>query len=206
MPHDPKILDHEYDGIQEFDNPTPGWWHFLFFLFLVFGVFYSVVSIAGSPYLPSPETKHKRASIAATLKKFATLGDLEPTADEIAYYAQNDEWMAYASSVFAANCASCHEADGGGKVGPNLTDEFGKNVRTIVDIHTVIANGANAGAMPAWSERFHPNDVILLSSYVASLRGTTPFSGAPAEGEQMEPWPEPAPRPESGDDAAEGGG
>ena len=36
MPHDPKILDHEYDGIQEFDNPTPGWWHFLFFLFLGF--------------------------------------------------------------------------------------------------------------------------------------------------------------------------
>jgi cytochrome c oxidase cbb3-type subunit 3 len=206
MPHDPKVLEHEYDGIQEFDNPTPGWWHFLFYLFLVFGIFYSVLSIAGSPYLKSPQAKLENAKIAATMKKFATMGDLEATPETIASYALSDDWMNYAGSVFAANCASCHEADGGGKVGPNLTDEFGKNVRVIADIHTVIEIGANAGAMPAWGQRFHPNDVILLSSYVASLRGTTPFSAAAAEGEQMEPWPEAEPPVEPDAESAADGG
>ena len=27
-----KILDHSYDGIQEFDNPMPGWWKAIFVL------------------------------------------------------------------------------------------------------------------------------------------------------------------------------
>ena len=206
MPHDPKVLEHEYDGIQEFDNPTPGWWHFLFYFFIVFGVGYGVLAIAGSPFLPSPHKQLSDAKIASTMKKFATLGDLEPTAEEIAFRAQDAEWMAYAGSLFAANCASCHEPDGGGKIGSNLTDEFGKNIRVIEDIYTVIENGANAGAMPAWGQRFHPNDVILLSSYVASLRGTSPFAPLPADGEQMEPWPEVAPPVEAEDDAATEGG
>ena len=206
MPHDPKVLEHEYDGIQEFDNPTPGWWHFLFYFFIVFGLGYMVLAIAGSPFLPSPHKQLANAKIASTLKKFATLGDLEAIPYTFASYAQDEEWMAYAGSLFAANCASCHEADGGGQIGSNLTDEFSKNIRVIEDIHTVIQNGANAGAMPGWGARFHPNDVILLSAYVASLRGTTPFAPMPADGAQMEPWPEAEP-PERTEEAAatEGG-
>lgn len=207
MPHDPKVLEHEYDGIQEFDNPTPGWWHFLFWFFVVFSFFYAILSIAGSPYLPSPQIQHEKAKLAATMKKFETLGDLEPTPVTFASYAQSDEWMDYAASVFAANCVSCHGAEGGGQVGPNLTDEYGKNIKSIGDIYTVIQNGAAAGAMPAWGQRFHPNDVILLTSYVASLRGTSPMIGIAPEGELMEPWPDapPPPEPEAKNEEADGG-
>lgn len=194
MPHDPKVLDHEYDGIQEFDNPTPGWWHFLFYLFIVFSFFYTVLAFAGSPYLKSPEDKHQIEKIAAQKKKFETLPDLQPDAMTIASYSKSDPWMDYAASVFAGNCVLCHGAEGGGAVGPNLTDEFGKSVKTIEDIHMVIQNGAAAGAMPAWGQRLHPKDVILLSSYVAKLRGTSPMVGIAPDGEQMEPWPD-APAP-----------
>ena len=34
------LMDHEYDGIQEFDNPTPGWWYMLFWACVFFSIFY----------------------------------------------------------------------------------------------------------------------------------------------------------------------
>ena len=35
-----KLLDHNYDGIEEFDNPLPQWWVMLFILCTLFGVVY----------------------------------------------------------------------------------------------------------------------------------------------------------------------
>ena len=194
MPHDPQVLDHEYDGIQEFDNPTPGWWHFLFWLFVVFSFFYVMMDFSASPFLPGYKSNYDKAVLAATMKKFETLGDLEPNATTFASFTKSEEWMNYAASTFSSNCASCHGPDGGGVVGPNLTDDYGKNIKTIEDIYTVIDKGAAGGAMPAWGQRFHPNDMVLLTSYVASLRGKSPQMAKAPEGEIMEPWPD-APAP-----------
>ena len=81
--------------------------------------------------------------------------------------------MLYANSVFLTNCQSCHGPDGSGVVGPNLTDDYYKNVKKITDIAEVIKNGAAGGSMPAWKTRLHPNEVILMAAYVAGLRGRT---------------------------------
>jgi len=37
-----ELLDHEYDGIREFDNPCPAWWHLIFIGSIVFSAFYFV--------------------------------------------------------------------------------------------------------------------------------------------------------------------
>lgn len=193
MAHEPKLLEHEYDGIQEFDNPTPGWWHALFFAFVIFGAFYLVVS-TGSPLYDTPKASHEKTKLAWITAKFGEIGELEPDeATLVRYYADPGElyaerWMPYAASLFAANCVSCHGANGEGSVGPNLTDDAYVNVASITDIYDVIQNGANAGAMPAWGTRFHPNEVILLSSYVAGMRGTN-VPGLPADGDVPAPWP-----------------
>ena len=97
--------------------------------------------------------------------------------------------MVYANSVFLTNCQSCHGPDGGGVVGPNLTDDYYKNVKQITDIAEVIKNGAAGGSMPAWKTRLHPNEVVLMAAYVAGLRGKTAASGRGPEGEKIEPWP-----------------
>ncbi len=194
MAHDPQVLDHEYDGIQEFDNPTPGWWHFLFWLFIVFSFFYVMMDFSASPFLPGYKKNYEDAVLAATIKKFEKLPELEPDGITFASYAQSEEWMNYAAATFAANCATCHRTDGGGDVGPNLTDEVAKSIRTIEDIYTVLDKGVPGTAMPAWGERFHPKDLILLTSYVASLRGEKPLIAKSPEGElTMEPWPEASP-------------
>ncbi|NIP15658.1 MAG: cytochrome C oxidase Cbb3, partial [Pseudomonadales bacterium] len=37
-----QLLDHNYDGIQEYDNPLPRWWLWLFWITIVFSAFYFV--------------------------------------------------------------------------------------------------------------------------------------------------------------------
>jgi len=181
------ILGHEYDGIQEYDNPTPLWWHLIWLGSMIFSVVYFFLSLQ-SPWFVHQTDRLERAQIAEIERLFGQLGDLQ--ADEATLVSLMDEqqWMAYGASVFGLHCTSCHASDGAGGIGPNLTDDYFLNITSIEDIHTVIANGANNGAMPAWSNRLHPKEIVLLSSYVASLRGNN-LPGKGPEGEVIAPWP-----------------
>ena len=68
--------------------------------------------------------------------------------------------------------------------GPNLTDDYYKNVKQITDIAEVIKNGAAGGSMPAWRTRLHPNEIVLMAAYVAGLRGKN-LRAAPPEGDKI---------------------
>nr|WP_286177631.1 c-type cytochrome [Rhodopirellula sp. JC639] len=111
-----------------------------------------------------------------------------------------DSWVKVGESVFRANCVSCHGREGEGKVGPNLTDEAFKNITVLADIGKVINNGAGNGAMPKWSNRLHINEIVLVSAYVANLRGKNVEGGRPEEGNKIAPWPEPVAEEESGEE------
>lgn len=183
------IAGHEYDGIQEFDNPTPAWWHTLWLGAIVFSIFYFWLSL-GSPWFVHQKQRLAAAQQRAVAEKFGEYGELTDTVEDIYLLQQNPDLMAYAASIFAGNCTSCHAAEGRGNVGPNLRDDYYKNVKTITDIPNVIRNGANAGAMPAWGNRLHQNEIILMAAYVASLRGLE--GGKAPEGEPIAPWPDPS--------------
>ena len=114
---------------------------------------------------------------------FSEIGELEVNRENILEYMKKDKWLAVGEVVFKANCVSCHGADGGGLVGPNLTDDNWKNVSKVEDIATVIMNGAAKGAMPAWKNRLsHPNQFVLTAAYVARMR-EKPVSGKAPEGD-----------------------
>lgn len=189
------LLDHEYDGIREYDNPTPGWWELLFYGSIVFSICYWVFFEMGPRFseVAPGWTVHEayEQSVAADVRRrFSEIGELEPNQQTILHYMNDPEWMTYAQSVFKAQCVSCHGSDGSGLVGPNMTDNHYKNVKKIEDIPRVIAQGAANGAMPSFQNRLHPNDIVLLSAYAASLRGQNLISTRPAEGEVIPPWPE----------------
>ncbi len=47
---EPKLLDHDYDGIQEYDNPLPNWWLTTFFATIIFAFLYYIhYEVAGGP-------------------------------------------------------------------------------------------------------------------------------------------------------------
>ncbi len=181
------IKGHQYDGIQEFDNPTPLWWHLIWLFTMVFSVVYFFLSLE-SPWFVHQTDRLAAAQLAETARLFGALGDLQADEATLVSLMQDEKWMDFGASIFQMHCTSCHAADGGGGIGPNLTDDNYINVTSITDIHTIIVDGANNGAMPAWGNRMHPKEAVLLSSYVASLRGNNSNRKAP-EGEIIAPWP-----------------
>ena len=121
--------------------------------------------------------------------QFEHIGTLKSDSESLAGYLQREELIAMGKSDYQANCVSCHGPDGQGLLGPNLTDHFYKNIKVLSDIPQVVEKGALGGAMPAWNNRLHPNDIILVSVYVASLRGKNLKGPRPAEGIEISPWP-----------------
>jgi len=186
-----RILDHEYDGIREFDNPTPGWWHAIFFASVIFSaVYYFFYTF--SPLAESPEQVWKEREVAKFKKLFGAYGELKPDESTILKMKSDQNMMKVAAGLFGQNCATCHGTDGGGINGFNLTDDKYKNVANLEDIAKVIAEGRNSGAMPAWGNRLSMNEQVILTSFVASLRGTQPSnpkSADPLE-KPIAPWPD----------------
>jgi cytochrome c oxidase cbb3-type subunit III len=189
-PNDAHLLDHEYDGIREFDNPTPGWWHLIFLGSIVFSVFY-FVWFEMSPLSTSVWKAWDRTQIAEYKKIFGTLGTLEGDEATIRKMRGDERLMAVALGIFQSNCAACHANDGGGITGLNLTDDNYKNIAALGDLYKIINVGANNGAMPAWQNRLTQNERVLLAAYAANLRGTTPAAPkAPDPAEKpIPPWP-----------------
>lgn len=197
-----KLLEHEYDGIREYDNPTPGWWHLIFLGSVVFSVFY-LIFWHFSPVGWSVEDAWQAHQTRETRKLFSA-GRIENDEASLLKLMKSPDLLNVASGLFVANCATCHSADGGagGLTGVNLTDNNFKNVRKLTDIYAIITNGANNGAMPSW-KTISDKERVLLSAYVASLRGTKPANPKFAEGEPIAPWPT---APTDGSDQKDAGG
>ena len=181
---------HQYDGIQEFDNPLPGWWKGVFWITIMFSLFYLGWFHAGASGR-SVDEQYQAALAANTRKQYAEIGDLEANEATIVAYMKLPKWVGVGGAIFKANCVSCHSADGGGNVGPNLCDEQYKHIKQVTDIVKVVNEGVAGGAMPAWGTRLgHKNDVVLVAAYVASLRGSKPANPKAPDGSPIAPWPE----------------
>lgn len=184
------LTGHAYDGIVEYDNPLPGWWKFLFWFFILIAPVYYFFFHSGMEGR-SIHDQYDRHMASIFEIRFSEIGEL--TADRetlLEYINDKPEWLAVGKVTYQANCVSCHGADGGGLVGPNLTDDYWKHVRSVEGIASVLENGAGNGAMPAWKTRFsHPNQIVLTAAYVASLRDN-PVAGKGPEGTQIPDWNE----------------
>lgn len=191
-----RLMDHEYDGIREYDNPTPGWWHAIFAASVVFAVFYAAFWHT-SPMAWSVQEAWEADQVAEYKRIFGQIGQLNPDEETIQRMRGDTRMMAIAKGTFESNCAACHARDGGGINGVNLTDNFYKNIKALPDLLTTITNGANAGAMPPWENRLSQNERIILAAYVANLRGTTPAAAKGPEGVEIPAWPA-APTPADG--------
>ncbi len=184
---------HVYDGIQEYDNPLPSWWYWLFVATVFVSPFYLMFFHVGAPGRTVAE-QFQTANSENMRKQYAEIGELSDDQETLLTYMQQPKWVGVGQSVFKSNCVSCHGADGGGGVGPNLCDESYKAVKEVTDIVKVVNNGLAGGAMPAWATRLgHKNDIVLVAAYVATLRGSSPKNPKAPDGSPIPPWPKPDP-------------
>ncbi|MDC1162208.1 cbb3-type cytochrome c oxidase N-terminal domain-containing protein [Tenacibaculum sp.] len=178
------ILDHNYDGIKELDNNLPPWWVYMFYGTIIFAVVYLVrYEILGAPnqemeYAQSvAEAKRELAAFKTTSK------DAVIDAETVTILTDESD-LNRGKAVYKLNCAACHIADGGGGIGPNLTDEYWILGGGIKNVFITITNGGRDGkGMVAWGKTLKPKDIQKVASYIMSMQGTTPAKPKPPQGE-----------------------
>ena len=182
------MLDHNYDGIRELDNYLPPWWKWLFYATIVWGAGYLFVyHVAGSWPLQDDEYQ---AELRAADEQLRALKKAEPgeVIDENTVVAVTDAVaLADGKSTYTSICASCHRLDGGGDIGPNLTDAYWKHGGDIRSIFKVVKNGVSGTNMVAWGSSMSPEKIRNVSSYVLTLVGTSPANAKKPEGDLYQP-------------------
>ncbi len=177
------ILDHNYDGIKELDNNLPPWWLYGFYASIIFaGIYlarYHVFDGATQKDEYLAEVAEAKAAVEAY--KENAKGFIDANTVELL---TGTEDINAGKAIFSGNCAACHKIDGGGGIGPNLTDSYWILGGGIKNVFNTISEGGRAGkGMVSWKTDLKPEEIAHVASYVLSLHSTTPLDPKEPEGE-----------------------
>lgn len=254
-----KLIDHDFDGIQEYDNDLPGWWKALFLITIIFSIIYVpyyhlagdlqdaeyqkemghyVEASAGrgafgsytSPYasegeltpvviaqmeaiLDAPfdeqlmrtmskadadQLEKLKAAFPELYDQYASGGVPEPapaapaaeeTAGASAEIAAltDDVNLAAGKKIWDTQCFTCHLNDGGGSIGPNMTDNYWIHGGDMASIVHIINVGVPAKGMIPWATTLTPEQIHQVASFIkVKLVGTTPAVAKDPQGELFE--------------------
>lgn len=177
------VLDHNYDGIRELDNNLPPWWLYGFYASIIFGAVYLLRFhvFNGANQYDELETELAEAKIAIEEYK-KTAKDLVDANTVVLLTDASD--LNAGKAIFDTNCVACHMADGGGGIGPNLTDEYWITGGGIKNVFNTISEGGRSGkGMIAWKSQLKPAQIAQVASYVLSLQDVTPANPKEPEGD-----------------------
>jgi cytochrome c oxidase cbb3-type subunit 3 len=176
------MLDHDYDGIRELDNSLPPWWKYGFYLTIVVAVVYMYYYHIGGNG-PGSLQEYAMEVEKGEEQKALYLAQSANNVDENTVVMLDEAGIAAGEAVFQNMCAACHAKDGGGGVGPNLTDEYWLHGGSISDIFKSIKYGWPDKGMKSWKDDFSPKQIAELSSYIRALKGTQPAAPKEKQGE-----------------------
>lgn len=187
-----ETVGHEWDGIEELNNPLPRWWLWSFYLSIVFAVGYVLV------YPAIPLLERGTAGVlgwtsrgqfagemqAETQRRAPLMAALAATPlDELQRKPElMEQAVAGGRAAFRVNCVQCHGAGAGGSVGyPNLNDDdwlWGGNLH---EIEQTITHGirqpddkqTRTSLMPSFGRDgiLKSDQVADVASYVRTLSG-----------------------------------
>lgn len=177
------ILDHNYDGIKELDNNLPPWWLYGFYASIIFGAIYLIRYhiFDGENQFDELETELADARIAIEAYKKTAKNLVDVNTVTLLTEAGD---LASGKTIFETNCVACHMADGGGGIGPNLTDEYWISGGDIKSVFRTVSEGGRSGkGMIAWKQQLKPLEMAQVASYVLTFQGTTSANPKAAEGD-----------------------
>lgn len=179
------LREHEYDGIQEFDQKLPNWW-----LFTLYGaIVWSVVHWGIYYYtdrIPNDQTRVAAAVGALDARKQAQLSETLATLDDatlIGQWATDPAVVAAGEQIYTVNCVACHAADlsatmqaGGQSVplpGLALNDGEWKYGRSPMRTFQLInegtppdSTGHNGARMQPWGQMLSPQQVAEVTAFL----------------------------------------
>lgn len=179
------LIEHEYDGIQELNNPIPLWFNAMFYASIVFAIGYLLVYHVFH-WAPLQDEEYRIEMAKAEIEKQEWLAQSANNIDETNVEVNADP--AIISSGFAlytANCAVCHGGAGEGGIGPNLADDYWIHGGEIGEVFAVIKYGVIDKGMIPWEQSLTPAQMAELSNYILTLRGTNPPNPKEPQGEQV---------------------
>ncbi|WP_103069416.1 cbb3-type cytochrome c oxidase N-terminal domain-containing protein [Aquimarina sediminis] len=177
------VLDHNYDGIKELDNNLPPWWVYGFYATIIFGVIYLVRFHVFNEYTQAEEYETEVAEAKIAIEKYKKTAKDLVDVNTVTLLTEASDIEA-GKAVYTTNCVACHKADGGGGIGPNLTDKhwiLGGGIKNV--FQTISEGGRDGKGMVAWKQTLKPAEIAQVASYVITLGGTTPAEPKEAQGE-----------------------
>ena len=174
------LMDHEYDGIQELNNKLPPWWVGLFYVTITFALVYPFAFHEDHDVMYQAEM----AAADAEVKAYQEANGGAIT-EETVELLKDDAALAAGQATFLKNCVACHLADGGGLVGPNLTDKYWLHGGGIHNVFKTIKYGVPDKGMVAWKASLTPKEIQEVASFIlVKLQGTTPANPKAPQGEE----------------------
>jgi cytochrome c oxidase cbb3-type subunit 3 len=178
---------HVYDGIEEYDNPLPGWWFNMFVGTVIFSIIYLVLYPGLGSYAGvlgwtqagqwQQEVDEAEPKYAPIYEQYAKMSVEELIA--------NPEAMKMGRRLFNNNCSVCHGSDGRGSYGfPNLADSDWLYGGSAAEIKASITHGRK-GAMPGWGTVIGDDGVDNVAEYVFKISGREHDAEKAAEGEKV---------------------
>lgn len=177
------ILDHNYDGIKELDNSLPPWWLYGFYITIIFGVVYMAryhIFNADDQFV---ELEKEYAMANAAIEEYKKTAKNLVDVNTVELLTETSDLNA-GKKIFETNCVVCHMADGGGGIGPNLTDNYfilGSGIKNT--FNTISEGGRSGKGMVPWKTELKPIEMAQVASYVVQFVGTTPANPKAPEGE-----------------------
>ncbi len=163
------IQGHDYDGIQEYDNPMPAWWLWIFYATIAWSVFY--VAALGMGWIDDYEAQLERGELyVAELR--ASGGEamaVEVTEDYLAGLLEDQDQLSSGERTYATRCASCHGMEGEGGIGPAFKADLRESERTTIELYEVVRDGIPAGGMPAHEPMMSAQDMAAVTAFIETL-------------------------------------
>ncbi len=175
------LLDHDYDGIRELDNPLPPWWKYGFYITIGIAIVYLLnYEVLGYGKNPTQEYNEEMAKAKIQMAEYAAKSG--NTIDENNIKMPDASGLARGKEIFTTTCWPCHGKLGEGGVGPNLTDDYWLHKGSLNDIYQSIKHGYPDKGMQSWEKSFSAKEINDLAGYIKTLHGTNPPNGKSAAG------------------------
>jgi len=181
-----KLLDHSFDGIEEYDNPLPPWWVYLFVITIIWGVlyffYYDITGLGEGRQVQLYQ--QEVAEFNKELEKSGA-GNAMVLNEEDKTLFTDKSVVEKGKEIFTKNCVACHGAQGQGGIGPNLTDDFWIHGGDFKNIITTIYNGVPEKGMTTWRGILKKDELQAVASYVWTLYGTNPPNPKSPQGKEF---------------------
>lgn len=178
------ILDHNYDGIRELDNKLPPWWVYMFYATIIFAVVYLVRFHIYNDYTQDMEYEQQVAAAQLQIEEYKKTAKGLVDSSTVTLLTEATDISA-GKTIYESTCVACHMADGGGGIGPNLTDQnwiLGGGIKNV--FNTISEGGRDGKGMVAWKAILKPAEMAQVASYIlVEINGKTPANPKDAEGD-----------------------